>query len=116
MAYTAIVSSGTTIPASFDETSGSLLASSIPAGSRIMVLNYTARIIMVCLGEYSAAPSSTLSTTRNQIPVQAAVNGVPGNVVFDSHMVSNNARCYIRSYTTSVATGDVMLTVWDGPR
>ncbi len=113
MAFTAkILSASNNIPTAFDETAGSLAASAVPAGRRLLVLNYTSEILMVSVGEYSAAPSSTLATNRNQIPVPAASSGNPGYTVLDEVLVGNQSKIYVRTEGSAASSGNVYFSTW----
>lgn len=110
-AYTAKVDSASNnIPTSFSSAAGSLFASSIPAGSMIQVQNYTSAILMVSCGDYASAPSSTLATNRNQVPVPAG-GSTPGVNTIDNFTLSNNGSCYVRSDGSAASSGVVYLTI-----
>lgn len=112
MAWTKkIISSSNNVPTSFDETAGSKLTG-IPASSRFMVLNYVEEILAISIGEFSAAPSSSLATNPNQLIVPAAVGDAPGYLVCDEILIGNNSTAYVRSEGSAGSTGSVYISGW----
>lgn len=111
MAFTKkIASASNNIPTSFDATAGSKL-SGFKAGSRLLVLNYTTEILFVCVGEFSAIPSSSLTDNPNQLVVPAGSGGNPGSLVCDDILIGNGSDVYVRA-ASAASSGDVYVSVW----
>ena len=112
--YGAIIdASSNNIPTTFDETAGSLIASSLPAGVRIAFVNTTESVLAFSVADYSAAPSSVIGTNRNQGYIPAAPTGGTASIVLDGIVVSNGGRIYVRSDTGSAVTaGELRVMIW----
>jgi hypothetical protein len=96
------------IPITFDETAGSLIISGCRAARHICFINKTDNVLAFSIGSFIAAPTSSVTTNRNQgfVPPQASTS-------LDHILISNDTRVYIRSADgSSISAGAVYAFAW----
>lgn len=109
-----IDSSASAIPASYDETAGSLMFTAPSAGKLMVINSCTDDLAMTIVGkDNTATPVSTITSNRNQAYIPGAATGTKAGWVLDGIPIIQGQRVYLRSDTGgAVSSGIVRFLLW----
>ena len=107
--HTVIIdASSTNIPASFDNTAGSLVIDGSPSSGQLAVLSTATEFIAYTVGDFHQRPVSTITDNRNQGVIPRAPTDATSAYINDEFKITRGNKLYIRSLSGSAITSGLV--------